>query len=106
MCPAASYEISFVGEDDSEYFRRVHNRTLNTMNTRYMLPVDADEVRVRYPDSVRNIAHGLNPQGLAIHAIIARRDTPSDAPVLVRREESRRTGEGDTSVAWRSTESS
>jgi len=45
MCPALNCEISYVGEDDSEFFRRVHGRALNTMNTRYMLPGDADEVR-------------------------------------------------------------
>jgi hypothetical protein len=39
-------EVSYVGEDDSEYFIEVHGRRVNSMNTRYMLPADADEVRV------------------------------------------------------------
>lgn len=39
-------EISYVGEDDSEYFTELHGRKMNSMNTRYMLPADADEIRV------------------------------------------------------------
>ena len=39
-------EVSYVGEDDSEYFTEVHGRRLNSMNMRYMLPADADEIRV------------------------------------------------------------
>jgi len=38
-------EVSYVGEDDSEYFTEVHGRRVNSMNTRYMLPADADEIR-------------------------------------------------------------
>ena len=39
-------EVSYVGEDDSEYFIEIHGRKINSMNLRYMLPADADEVRV------------------------------------------------------------
>ena len=39
-------EISYLGEDDSEYFRRVHDRILNTLNPTYMLPADRDEAKV------------------------------------------------------------
>jgi hypothetical protein len=44
--PKALCETTYVGEDDTKYFRRTHGRTLNTMNERYMLPVDEDEVQV------------------------------------------------------------
>lgn len=33
-------------DDDSDYFRTIHGRALNTLNDRYMLPVDHDEVKV------------------------------------------------------------
>jgi hypothetical protein len=40
-------DISYIlGEDDTDFFRNVHGRTLNTLNPRYMLPVDRDEVKV------------------------------------------------------------
>jgi hypothetical protein len=39
-------ELSYVGEDDSEYFTEVYGRRVNSMNKRYMLPADADEIRV------------------------------------------------------------
>lgn len=39
-------EIIWVGEDDSSFFRIIHGRKLNALNKRYMLPADADEIRV------------------------------------------------------------
>jgi hypothetical protein len=39
-------ETTYVGEDDTKYFRLTHGRLLNTMNEQYMLPVDEDEVQV------------------------------------------------------------
>jgi hypothetical protein len=39
-------DISILGEDDTEFFRAVHGRILNTLNTRYMLPADRDEIKV------------------------------------------------------------
>lgn len=41
-----SADVSFIGEDDSEYFRRLFDRTFNNLNTRYLLPADEDEVKV------------------------------------------------------------
>ncbi|GLB34900.1 putative methyltransferase [Lyophyllum shimeji] len=38
-------DVSYLGDDDSEFFRTVHTRSLNTLNSRYMLPVDRDEVK-------------------------------------------------------------
>ncbi|KAJ3732232.1 S-adenosyl-L-methionine-dependent methyltransferase [Lentinula guzmanii] len=38
-------EVSFIGEDDSEYFRRLFDRTFNNLNPRYLLPADEDEVK-------------------------------------------------------------
>ena len=40
-------DISILGDDDTEFFRDVHGRILNTLNPRYMLPVDRDEIKVR-----------------------------------------------------------
>jgi hypothetical protein len=45
-------DVSFVGDDDSSYFRTVHGRSLNTLNTTYLLPVDQDEIKVRRNPSV------------------------------------------------------
>ncbi|KAF8636569.1 hypothetical protein AX17_003380 [Amanita inopinata Kibby_2008] len=38
-------EPLYVGENDSEYFRSIHGRSLNVLNTLYMLPVDQEEVK-------------------------------------------------------------
>ncbi|KAF9464756.1 S-adenosyl-L-methionine-dependent methyltransferase [Collybia nuda] len=38
-------EISYLGEDDADFFQNVDGRILNTLNPRYMLPVDRDEVK-------------------------------------------------------------
>jgi len=38
-------DVSYLGDDNSEFFRTVHTRSLNTLNLRYMLPVDRDEVK-------------------------------------------------------------
>jgi hypothetical protein len=40
-------DYTVLGDDDTEFFRTVHGRTLNTLNPRYMLPVDVDEIKVR-----------------------------------------------------------
>jgi len=51
-------EISYLGEDDSEYFRCVHDRILNTLNPTYMLPADRDEAKVCFrPLYVLNSTH-------------------------------------------------
>jgi len=39
-------QVSYVGEDDSEYFRSLYGRRLNNMNHLYSLPADQDEVQV------------------------------------------------------------
>ena len=44
-------DISILGDDDTEFFRTVHGRVLNTMNPRYMLPADKDEIEVCFPPS-------------------------------------------------------
>ncbi|KAL0071352.1 hypothetical protein AAF712_001209 [Marasmius tenuissimus] len=39
-------EISFVGDDDSEFFQTLHGRTVNSMpNSAYRLPADEEEVK-------------------------------------------------------------
>ncbi|KAF8921217.1 S-adenosyl-L-methionine-dependent methyltransferase [Mucidula mucida] len=38
-------DVSYVGDDDSAFFRQVHGRQLNTLNPTYMLPADEDEVK-------------------------------------------------------------
>ncbi|KDQ65156.1 hypothetical protein JAAARDRAFT_202378 [Jaapia argillacea MUCL 33604] len=35
---------TFVGKDDTMFFRQVHGRRLNAMNPRYLLPADKDEL--------------------------------------------------------------
>jgi hypothetical protein len=40
-------EVTLIGENDSEYFRELHNRTFNRLNETYLLPADKDEVKVR-----------------------------------------------------------
>ncbi|KAG7452446.1 S-adenosyl-L-methionine-dependent methyltransferase [Guyanagaster necrorhizus] len=43
--PPTGEELTYVGDDDSEFFRHVHGRSLNTLNTSYLLPSDRDEVK-------------------------------------------------------------
>ncbi|KAF9053768.1 S-adenosyl-L-methionine-dependent methyltransferase [Hymenopellis radicata] len=43
--PDSDDDVSYVGDDDSAFFRQVHGRQLNTLNTTYMLPADEDEVK-------------------------------------------------------------
>lgn len=38
-------EVSFVGDDDSAYFRTIFGRRLNVMSTVYLLPADNDEIK-------------------------------------------------------------
>jgi hypothetical protein len=45
---------AYVGEDDSGYFRTVHGKKLNALNSVYLLPVDEDAVKV-LTKSFRNI---------------------------------------------------
>ncbi|KAF9013873.1 S-adenosyl-L-methionine-dependent methyltransferase [Cyathus striatus] len=45
MSSAPHHDVFYVGEDDTQYFRTIHGRSLNTLNTSYLLPVDADEVK-------------------------------------------------------------
>lgn len=40
------YTVEPVGDAQDSFFRSVHGRTLNTLNPSYLLPVDADEVKV------------------------------------------------------------
>lgn len=42
----SSSSFDIVGDDDSSFFRSFHSRTLNTLNTNYLLPVDQDEIKV------------------------------------------------------------
>ncbi|KAF8910979.1 S-adenosyl-L-methionine-dependent methyltransferase [Gymnopilus junonius] len=39
------YLLETVGDDQHEFFRTLHSRTLNTLNLSYLLPVDHDEVQ-------------------------------------------------------------
>ena len=39
-------ETVVVGDGDSEFFRKLHGRTLNALNHIYLLPADEDEVKV------------------------------------------------------------
>jgi hypothetical protein len=41
-------DVQDLGEDDADYFRFVHGRSLNALNTTYMLPVDEDEIKVNF----------------------------------------------------------
>ncbi|KIY72196.1 S-adenosyl-L-methionine-dependent methyltransferase [Cylindrobasidium torrendii FP15055 ss-10] len=41
----ATYQDSYVGEDDAPFFRMLHGRRLNALNTTYLLPADDEEVR-------------------------------------------------------------
>ncbi|KAF8163351.1 S-adenosyl-L-methionine-dependent methyltransferase [Crassisporium funariophilum] len=43
--PHHHYLFHLVGDDTDDYFRSVHQRTLNTLNKSYLLPVDHDEVK-------------------------------------------------------------
>ena len=36
----------YVGENDAEFFKESYGRRLNTLNPRYKLPVDSDEIKV------------------------------------------------------------
>jgi hypothetical protein len=47
-------QISYVGEDDSQFFKEIHGRKFNALSQRYMLPADEEEVRVSTPMSFRN----------------------------------------------------
>ncbi|KIK96226.1 hypothetical protein PAXRUDRAFT_826169 [Paxillus rubicundulus Ve08.2h10] len=38
-------EISYVGSDDSQFFKEIHGRKFNALSQRYMLPADEEEVR-------------------------------------------------------------
>ncbi|KIJ16935.1 hypothetical protein PAXINDRAFT_168378 [Paxillus involutus ATCC 200175] len=38
-------QISYVGEDDSQFFKEIHGRKFNALSQRYMLPADEEEVR-------------------------------------------------------------
>lgn len=42
----ANDDVACVGDDDSAFFRTLHGRKLNSMNNRYMLPADEDELKV------------------------------------------------------------
>lgn len=42
---SSTSEVSYVGDDDSDYFRRVYDRSLNAMNPVYMLPADREEIK-------------------------------------------------------------
>lgn len=45
MVTICKMDFTLVGDDDSEYFRNLHGRTLNTLNTNYLIPVDDDQVK-------------------------------------------------------------
>lgn len=45
MVPICKMDFTVVGDDDSEYFRNLHGRTLNALNTNYLIPVDDDQVK-------------------------------------------------------------
>jgi hypothetical protein len=46
MSDRGSPSYAYVGDDDSGFFRTVHGRRLNALNTAYLLPADEDEVKV------------------------------------------------------------
>ena len=39
-------QITYVGEDDSQFFTELHGRRFNALSQRYMLPADDEETRV------------------------------------------------------------
>lgn len=51
MVPICKMDFTVVGDDDSEYFRNLHGRTLNTLNTNYLIPVDDDQVKASFSSS-------------------------------------------------------
>lgn len=58
MSEGSSPPYAYVGEDDSGYFRTVHGRKLNALNSVYLLPVDEDAVKVP-TKSLRNLLYWL-----------------------------------------------
>lgn len=52
VLPDAPSDVSYVGLDDSAYYTEIHGRRMNSMNPRYMLPADADEVRVSFGELI------------------------------------------------------
>ncbi|KAH0827166.1 hypothetical protein J3R83DRAFT_4857 [Lanmaoa asiatica] len=42
-------QITYVGEDDSQFFTEIHGRRFNVISQRYMLPADEEEIRVSPP---------------------------------------------------------
>ncbi|PPQ88002.1 hypothetical protein CVT25_001081 [Psilocybe cyanescens] len=49
------FVLQAVGDDQQQFFRTVHARTLNNLNHSYLLPVDHDEIQVSYPPSLATI---------------------------------------------------
>lgn len=62
-------DLQYLGEDDSDYFRFIHGRSLNALNTTYMLPVDEDEIKVNFISfsRPRRIDSRLPPQRSELH---------------------------------------
>lgn len=42
-------QITYVGDDDSQFFTELHGRRFNALSRRYMLPADDEENRVSPP---------------------------------------------------------
>ncbi|KAL1747532.1 S-adenosyl-L-methionine-dependent methyltransferase [Schizophyllum fasciatum] len=64
-------ELHTVGDDDSDFFHRLHGRFLNKMNTTYMLPADDDEVRRSelHHRMLQFVFHGKNYVGPVNHVL-------------------------------------
>ncbi|KAK1228422.1 hypothetical protein PQX77_008560 [Marasmius sp. AFHP31] len=62
-------EISFVGDDDSEFFQTLHGRTVNNMpNSAYRLPADEEEVKVESRrNRVQRPTHDVVSQRFELH---------------------------------------
>jgi hypothetical protein len=55
-------QLTYVGEDDSKFFCQIHGRRFNALSSRYMLPADEEEVRVRlFPHATWHRCNKLVP---------------------------------------------
>ena len=74
-------QITYVGEDDSQFFTEIHGRRFNALSQRYMLPADEEEIRVSPPPPC--------PPPLSSLPLLALRAPAPDAAVSLWRKELR-----------------
>lgn len=58
-------QVTYVGEDDSQFFTELYGRRLSALSQRYMLPADKEEIRVSgtRPSSLDNNGETLAALG-------------------------------------------